>query len=71
MENLVPQEEKQKFGQYFTSETLANLVTFSAIRIRNDIIIDPTAGTGTFLNSFYNTLQFFGNKNHQQIVNYL
>lgn len=69
LENLVPQEEKQKFGQYFTSETLANLVTFSAIRSRNDIVIDPTSGTGTFLNSFYKTLEFFGNKNHQQILN--
>lgn len=69
LENLVPQEEKQKFGQYFTSETLANLVTFSAIKSRNDIVIDPTSGTGTFLNSFYNTLQFIGNKNHQQILN--
>jgi len=68
LENLVPQEEKQKFGQYFTSETLANLVTFSAIKSRNDIVIDPTSGTGTFLNSFYSTLQFFGNKNHQQIL---
>lgn len=69
LENLVPQEEKQKFGQYFTSETLANLVTFSAIKSKNDIVIDPTSGTGTFLNSFYHTLQFFGNRNHQQILN--
>lgn len=69
LENLVPQEEKQKFGQYFTSETLANLVTFSAIKSRNDIVIDPTSGTGTFLNSFYKALQFFGNKTHQQILN--
>ncbi len=69
LENLVPQEEKKKFGQYFTSETLANLVTFSAIKSRNDVVIDPTSGTGTFLNSFYNTLKFLGNKNHQQILN--
>ena len=69
LENLVPQEEKQKFGQYFTSETLANLVTFSAIKSRNDVVIDPTSGTGTFLNSFYKALQFFGNKTHQQILN--
>lgn len=69
LENLVPQEEKQKFGQYFTSEILANLVTFSAIRSRNDVVIDPTSGTGTFLNSFYHTLQFFGNKDHQEILN--
>lgn len=69
LENLVPPEEKQKFGQYFTPETLANLVTFSAIKSRNDVVIDPTSGTGTFLNSFYNTLKFFGNKSHQQILN--
>ena len=30
-ENLVPGEEKQKFGQYFTPETLANLVAFPAV----------------------------------------
>lgn len=69
LENLVPKEEKQKFGQYFTSETLANLVTFSAIRTRNDLLIDPTSGTGTFLNSFYHALSYFGNPNHQQILN--
>ncbi len=69
LENLVPQEEKQKFGQYFTSETLANLVTFSAIKSRNDVLIDPTSGAGTFLNSFYQALQFLGNKNHQKILN--
>ena len=69
LENLVPQEEKQKFGQYFTSEKLANLVAFSAIRSRNDIVIDPTSGTGTFLNSFYQIFQYFGNKDHQQILN--
>src|SRR5699024_7909498 len=32
LENLVPPEEKQKFGQYFTSPSLANLVSFPAIR---------------------------------------
>jgi hypothetical protein len=68
LENLVPQEEKQKFGQYFTSEKLANLITFSAIKTRNDMLIDPTSGTGTFLNSFYQALQFFGNRNHQEIL---
>jgi hypothetical protein len=67
--NLVPKEEKQKFGQYFTPENLANLVASSAIKNRDFIVFDPTSGTGTFLNSFYNILKFLGTKNHQQLLN--
>ena len=68
LENLVPKEEKQKFGQYFTSEELANLVAFSAIKNRNFTVIDPTSGTGTFLNSFYQILSYLGKKNHQELL---
>ena len=68
LENLVPKEEKQKFGQYFTPEPLAYLVAFSAIKNRNFIVIDPTSGTGTFLNSFYQILRFLGKKNHQELL---
>lgn len=69
LENLVPNEEKQKFGQYFTPETLANLVAFPAIQTKNDILFDPTSGTGTFLNSFYKILNFHGNKSHVNLLN--
>jgi hypothetical protein len=68
LENLVPNEEKQKFGQYFTPEPLAFLVAFSAIKNRNFVVIDPTSGTGTFLNSFYQILTFLGKKNHQELL---
>lgn len=68
LENLVPSEEKQKFGQYFTPESLALLVAFSAIKNRNFVVIDPTSGTGTFLNSFYQILTFLGKKNHQELL---
>ena len=68
LENLVPNEEKQKFGQYFTTEELANLVAFSAIKNRNFVVFDPTSGTGTFLNSFYQILSFLGKKNHQELL---
>ncbi len=50
LENLVPKSEKQKFGQYFTSEMLANLVAFPAIQDINNNVFDPTSGTGKFLN---------------------
>ena len=69
LENLVPKEEKQKFGQYFTPATLANLVSFPAIQTANDFAFDPTSGTGTFLDSFYQILNYHGNKNHVQLLN--
>ncbi len=68
LENLVPKEEKQKFGQYFTPEELAHLVAFSAIKNRNFKVFDPASGTGTFLNSFYQILSFLGKKNHQELL---
>ena len=69
LENLVPKEEKQKFGQYFTPSTLANLVAFPAIETGNDFVFDPTSGTGTFLNSFYQILNYHGNINHKLLLN--
>lgn len=69
LENLVPKNEKQKFGQYFTSETLANLVSFPAIQTANDYLFDPTSGTGTFLNSFYKILKYHGKTNHSELLN--
>ncbi len=69
LENLVPKSEKQKFGQYFTPETLANLVAFPAVQTFNDYVFDPTSGTGTFLNSFYHILKYHGKKNHTELLN--
>lgn len=71
LENLVPREEKQKFGQYFTSETLANLVAFPVIQTNQDYLLDPTSGTGTFLNSFYQILKYHGNTNHSELLNHI
>ncbi|MFA6540897.1 MAG: N-6 DNA methylase [Bacteroidota bacterium] len=69
LENLVPKEEKQKFGQYFTPATLSNLVAFPSIQTSNDIVLDPTSGTGTFLNSFYLILNHYGKTNHSDLLN--
>ncbi|GHT35420.1 hypothetical protein AGMMS49574_24780 [Bacteroidia bacterium] len=71
LENLVPKEEKQKFGQYFTPETLANLVTFPAVQTNQDYLFDPTSGTGTFLNAFYKTLSYHGNTSHSELLNHI
>jgi hypothetical protein len=68
LENLVPKEEKQKFGQYFTPENLALFVAFPAIKTKNDLVFDPTSGTGTFLNVFYQTLKYLGKNSHQSLL---
>ncbi len=71
LENLVPKEEKQKFGQYFTPEILANLVAFPAVQTNQDYLFDPTSGTGTFLNAFYRIMTFHGNTNHSDLLNHI
>ena len=68
LENLVPDDEKQKFGQYFTNELLANLVAFPVVKTNKDVLFDPTCGTGTFLSSFYEILQAFGTKEHGELL---
>ncbi|MDD4698005.1 MAG: N-6 DNA methylase [Fermentimonas sp.] len=71
LENLVPKEEKQKFGQYFTPETLANLSAFPAVQTNQDYLFDPTSGTGTFLNAFYKILNYHGNNNHTELLEHI
>jgi|GEM_PF-248816 len=72
LENLVPAEEKQKFGQYYTGETLANFVAFPAVQTKNDVMFDPTSGTGTFLISFYNILKSFDQRQtHSELLNHI
>lgn len=59
LENLVPKEEKQKFGQYYTPDILAYLVAFPVVQTKHDFLFDPTSGTGTFLDVFYKILNFY------------
>lgn len=69
LENLVPADERLKFGQYFTPEILSHLVAFPAVKTRNDMLMDPTCGTGSFLNAFYNILSYYGKSSHADLLN--
>jgi len=68
LENLVPKSEKQKFGQYFTPTTLTYLVSLSALRTRDQVVYDPTSGTGSFLDAFYRVKLRYGLTNHQTLL---
>ena len=68
LENLIPNDEKQSFGQYFTPELLAKLVAFPAVQSADDVLLDPTCGTGSFLSAFYSILKFHRRKMHSELL---
>jgi type I restriction-modification system DNA methylase subunit len=68
LENLVPRQEKQQFGQYFTPELLSLFVSMAVLRNRTWTVMDPTSGTGSFLSAFYRIFQFLGLTGHDQIL---
>lgn len=48
-EKLIPESERHKLGQYFTSADVVDLILKFCVRNENDIIMDPSCGAGTFL----------------------
>jgi hypothetical protein len=56
-EQLIPQPERHLLGQYFTREDLVDFILSFCIRERDDTVLDPTCGTGTFLLRAYNKKQ--------------
>jgi type I restriction-modification system DNA methylase subunit len=53
-EKLIPQPERHALGQYFTPENLVDFILAFCVRERDDTVLDPTCGTGTFLLRAYN-----------------
>lgn len=48
-ENLIPEKERHKLGQYFTNANVVDLILKFCIKGENDLILDPACGAGTFL----------------------
>jgi len=70
-EKLIPPDERHALGQYFTREDLADLITAFCVRSRNDKVLDPTCGTGTFLLRAYDRLKDSGEKKHSKLLSHL
>jgi len=47
-EELIPDEERHKLGQFYTPPPIAELITKWAIRTHRDLVLDPAVGSGTF-----------------------
>jgi len=67
-EELIPYEERHALGQYFTREDLVDFINAFCIRNKDDFILDPTCGTGTFLIRGYDRLKFLGERNHKKLL---
>jgi hypothetical protein len=68
-EKLIPQPERHALGQYFTPENLVDLILAFCVRQREDKVLDPTCGTGTFLLRAYDKKKrHLGLVDHKQLL---
>ncbi len=70
-ERLIPIEERHSLGQYFTREELVDLINAFCINSKEDKILDPTCGTGTFLIRAYDKMKISGQRDHKKLLSQL
>lgn len=70
-EKLIPYEERHALGQYFTREELVDLINAFCVRSKDDKILDPTCGTGTFLIRAYDKMKISGQRDHKKLISQL
>nr|MCR5853289.1 N-6 DNA methylase [Methanophagales archaeon] len=67
-ENLIPDEERHKFGQYFTPSSVVDFMLCFCVKSGNERILDPACGAGTFLTRAYALKRLKGKKRHEEIL---
>jgi len=71
-EQLIPPEDRHALGQYFTPESLVDLIVAFCVRNGDDAVLDATCGTGTFLIRAYDRLRTrLGVHDHNQLLGQL
>jgi len=65
-ESLIPMEDRHKFGQYFTRSDVVDLIVGACVRNKDDIVLDPACGAGTFLIRSFSRLKYLGMKGHHR-----
>lgn len=71
LEGLIPPKDRHALGQYFTREDLVDLIIgFVADRHDNVFYLDPTCGSGTFVNRLYSRLRWLSQyrASHAQLL---
>ncbi|MEM2915089.1 MAG: N-6 DNA methylase, partial [Candidatus Bathyarchaeia archaeon] len=79
-EELIPEVERHRLGQYYTPPPIIELITEMCIRSPNDKVLDPACGSGGFLVKAYHKLKDLKKKEnpftdddrlHEEILNQL
>ncbi len=67
-EELIREEERKKFGQYFTPTPVVDLINSFCVRTGHERVLDPTCGSGTFLVRLYERKKNLTGKRHDQLL---
>jgi type I restriction-modification system DNA methylase subunit len=79
-EELIPDVERHRLGQYYTPPPIVELITEMCIKSPNDRVLDPACGSGGFLVKAYHKLNDLKRKEnpfaddaklHEEILNQL
>ncbi|MBO3757966.1 MAG: N-6 DNA methylase, partial [Candidatus Brockarchaeota archaeon] len=79
-EELIPDVERHRLGQYYTPPPIVELITEMCIKSPNDRVLDPACGSGGFLVKAYHKLKDLKKKEnpfaddaklHEEILNQL
>ena len=65
-EELIPDEERHRLGQFYTPPPIAELIVKWAVRNHKDVILDPAVGSGTFLVKAYQRLMELKSKKYRR-----
>ena len=61
-EKLIPKEERHTLGQYFTRSDIVDLIIGFCVKNANDVVLDPSCGSGSFLIESYYRIRYLEQK---------
>jgi type I restriction-modification system DNA methylase subunit len=59
-EEFMPQEERRRLGEFYTPKPIAEFMVRWALKRRDDYVLDPCVGSGTFLMEALHDLEALG-----------
>jgi methylase of polypeptide subunit release factors len=68
-EKLIGPEERHKYGQYYTSSDVVDLINSFCVKDGSEKVLDPACGAGTFLvRSYARKRELKPNKDHEELI---